>query len=99
MRCSEDDLAVTLRRYTDLIVTLASASQVNVLTGGDTIPQGCAISTVSAKCEVHMMLKVGVVTDCMLIIGDFNDGCVFFIMNIIMNIICFPVISPIVISC
>ena len=57
LRCSDDDSAAVLKSYEDLIRTLGSGEAVNVITT-ETPPEGCAISTVSAKCEVHMMLKV-----------------------------------------
>ena len=57
LRCSDEQSADVLQKYTDLIKTLGSGSDVIVMTS-ETPPQGCAIRTVSAKCEVHMMLKV-----------------------------------------
>ena len=61
IKCSEGGEGATLSKYTDLIMTLGSGIQVHIVTGGEGPPQGCAISTVSAKCEVHMLLKVSVV--------------------------------------
>ena len=46
-----------MRDFEDLIRVLGSGQEVKVITE-ETPPEGCAISTVSAKCEVHMMLKV-----------------------------------------
>lgn len=57
LKCSDDESADILRSLDDLITVLGSALEVRVITD-DTAPQGCAILTVSAKCEVHMMLKV-----------------------------------------
>ncbi len=57
IHCSEDQSAAVLRDNSPLISTLASAQDVNVFTV-ERPPHGCAVSTVSATCEVHMMLKV-----------------------------------------
>ncbi len=64
VRCADDASAGVLRNYTDLLQTLCSASGVHVTSAAaleGAPPEGCAISTVSARCEVHMMLKVGCV--------------------------------------
>ena len=58
LRCVDDASAGVLNHYRDLFQTLASAQQVHIVTSQQP-PEGCAISTVSARCEVHMMLKVG----------------------------------------
>ncbi len=55
--CSDGSSATVLTNYTEVIGTLGSASAVNVVTT-EQIPEGCAILTVSDRCEVHMMLKV-----------------------------------------
>ena len=57
LRCADEASADVLNHYRDLFQTLANAQGVNILTNQQP-PEGCAISTVSAKCEVHMMLKV-----------------------------------------
>ena len=58
LKCSDAASATTVSKYVDLMSNLGSASQVVVLTA-EGAPEGCAIQTVSARCEVHMMLKVG----------------------------------------
>lgn len=58
IKCSDDELARTTERYTDLIQTLTSSSSANVLSADGHAPLGCAIQTVSARCEVHLLLKV-----------------------------------------
>ena len=61
IKCTEEGLSTSLMKYTDLLVTLGSAADVSILTGEEP-PSGCAISTVSAFCEVHMMLKVNIIS-------------------------------------
>ena len=58
LKCSDETTAATLRNFVELIRTLGSGAEVSVLMT-EQAPEGCAISTVSAKCEMHMMLKVG----------------------------------------
>ena len=60
IRCSDAQSEATLRRFSELIVTLGSGAAVSISSGNSLIPPGCAMSTVSARCEVHMMLKVRV---------------------------------------
>ncbi len=59
LKCSDSSSAAVLEHYTDLIQNLASGEKILILTDSQP-PEGCAISTVSARCEVHMMLKVSV---------------------------------------
>ncbi len=59
LKCSDSSSAAVLEHYTDLIQNLASGEKISILTDSQP-PEGCAISTVSARCEVHMMLKVNV---------------------------------------
>lgn len=56
LRCSDDETAAIMTKFSDLILTLASGEEVKVIMS-DLPPEGCAMSTVSAKCEIHMMLK------------------------------------------
>ena len=58
VRCLDAETAATLTRHTQLVCTLATAQTLKVAASNDVVPAGCAMSTVSAKCEVHMMLKV-----------------------------------------
>ena len=58
LKCSDQPTETTLKSFVELIRTLGSGAEVTILTTQQP-PEGCAISTVSAKCEVHMMLKVG----------------------------------------
>ena len=57
LRCADETSADVLNHHRDLFQTLANAQAIHILTNQHP-PEGCAISTVSAKCEVHMMLKV-----------------------------------------
>jgi valyl-tRNA synthetase len=56
VKCADEDSASSLKNFTDVIQTLASASNVHMLTT-ELPPIGCAIQTISAKCEVHLLLK------------------------------------------
>ncbi|XP_071489164.1 valine--tRNA ligase-like [Diadema antillarum] len=56
LKCSDQDIATLLSPYADTVKTLTTSSAVNLLVG-DTPPSGCAMATVSDKCEVHMLLK------------------------------------------
>jgi len=56
VKCSDADSAAMLNSYTDLMQTLASAGSVHILTT-EQPPVGCAIQTISAKFEVHLLLK------------------------------------------
>ena len=58
IKCIDDTTAILLRGYTDLIVTLATASNVTMTIDAADIPTGGAMTTVSPKCDVHMMLQV-----------------------------------------
>jgi hypothetical protein len=57
LKCDTTETSSTLKAYSDLIITLTFSSSLNVLVG-ETPPEGCAVQTVSAKCECHIMLKV-----------------------------------------
>ncbi|XP_002732116.2 valine--tRNA ligase [Saccoglossus kowalevskii] len=58
LRCSTTSVSEMLQPYNFVIQTLGSVSTIHHIPadGGD-IPSGCAISTVSDKCEVHLLLK------------------------------------------
>ena len=64
IRCSDVQSAEVLQKYTNLIKTLASGADVKITTL-ESPPQGCAVRTVSDKCEVHMMLKVSLSIMCL----------------------------------
>ena len=57
LRCSDDATISTLRTYESLITTLANTSAVHYLRE-EMPPAGCAMLTVSAHCEAHILLKV-----------------------------------------
>ncbi|XP_074654365.1 valine--tRNA ligase-like [Tubulanus polymorphus] len=57
LKCHDDDTVLLLQQYTDVIATLSNSSAIDVLGDSAAVPLGCAIYTVSAKCEVHLMLK------------------------------------------
>lgn len=57
LKCSDEDSASVLRDFTGLISNLSIASSVNIMTS-EAPPEGCAMTTASSKCEVHIMLKV-----------------------------------------
>jgi valyl-tRNA synthetase len=57
MVCSNDTYAVVCK-YQSAVCTLAYCSKVEFCTSP---PPGCAILTVSDKCEVHLLLRVCVV--------------------------------------
>ncbi|XP_037080211.1 valine--tRNA ligase-like isoform X2 [Pollicipes pollicipes] len=54
LRCSEPETAAVLRRLAAAVATLSYSSRVEV---NAEPPAGCAISTVSDKCEAHLLLK------------------------------------------
>nr|KAG5705773.1 hypothetical protein BaRGS_027432 [Batillaria attramentaria] len=56
LRCSDQATVTTLKTYENLIVTLANASAVHFLQE-EMPPAGCAMLTVSAHCEAHILLK------------------------------------------
>lgn len=58
LKCSDGESAATLGQFQDLISTLGSSDTIHIYTT-EQPPEGCAISTVSATCEIHMLLKVG----------------------------------------
>ena len=57
LRCSDDATISMLRTYESLITTLANTSTVHYLRE-EMPPAGCAMLTVSAHCEAHVLLKV-----------------------------------------
>jgi len=57
IRCFEASLSEKLKQFSDLICTLSTSSAVTFLEAAEQPPVGCAIQTVSAKCEVHLLLK------------------------------------------
>ena len=57
IKCSDESVAEILLKFTSLIKTLANAAEIVIQCDGEA-PGGCTIATVSAKCEVHMLLKV-----------------------------------------
>lgn len=56
IRCSDEETAKLVQKHTDTIKVITLAGDVRVLTG-ETPPAGCAVQTVSAKCETHFMIK------------------------------------------
>src|SRR6218665_2194375 len=58
IKCSDDESANVLKSSIELLKTLTSSQTVEVLSSSQHPPLGCAIQTISAKCEVHLMLKV-----------------------------------------
>lgn len=58
LQCTDVETRELLSHYTDVIATLTNASAVIVQTTVEKPPpEGCAVMTVSTKCEVHMLLK------------------------------------------
>ena len=55
--CSDDQSANILTSFSDVIESFTSSSHVHISTNQQP-PQGCVIATVSAKCEIHLLLKV-----------------------------------------
>ncbi|WAR22740.1 SYVC-like protein [Mya arenaria] len=56
VRCSDEETATLLRTHTDLIQVTTLAGEVKVMVD-EAPPKGCAVQTVSAKCETHFMIK------------------------------------------
>ncbi|XP_041371023.1 valine--tRNA ligase-like [Gigantopelta aegis] len=56
LKCSDEETANTLQAFTEKIQTLSNSSSIVILVNQDP-PVGCCMSTVSAKCETHIMLK------------------------------------------
>ncbi|XP_013380246.1 valine--tRNA ligase [Lingula anatina] len=56
LRLHDEPTAAMLQKYSDVIQTLSSSSAVTIQVEGE-VPQGCAVNTVNAQCEAHMMLK------------------------------------------
>ena len=57
LKCSDEETANLLCTHPDLIQVLSLTSAVNIIVN-DTPPVGCAVQTVSAKCETHLVIKV-----------------------------------------
>ena len=74
LKCSDEETANLLRTHPDLIQVLSLTSAVNIMVD-QTPPVGCAVQTVSAKCETHLMIKVSLSTLC--ILGNFACFFVF----------------------
>nr|CAD7424685.1 unnamed protein product [Timema monikensis] len=53
--CSDGGVSATVGKFQSALSTLAYCSKVEV--NPDSLPSGCAILTVSDKCEVHLLLK------------------------------------------
>lgn len=56
LRCSDEMTVTTLKTFENLIAILANASAVHFLQS-EKPPAGCAMLTVSAHCEAHILLK------------------------------------------
>ncbi|BFZ05935.1 hypothetical protein BsWGS_08973 [Bradybaena similaris] len=56
LKCADNETASSLSQFEDVISTMVNTSSISILVNTDP-PQGCAMSTVSAKCETHLMLK------------------------------------------
>ncbi|XP_046570599.1 valine--tRNA ligase-like [Haliotis rubra] len=56
VKCTDEDTSSKVKLFTDVIQTLTNSSAVHVLVS-DSVPDGCAMLTVSSKCEAHLMLK------------------------------------------
>lgn len=56
LKCSDEETANLLRTHPDLIQVLSLTSAVNIMVD-QMPPVGCAVQTVSAKCETHLMIK------------------------------------------
>ncbi|KAL4237118.1 Valine--tRNA ligase [Mactra antiquata] len=54
--CSDEETANLVRTHSDLIQLCSLSSCVEIMTD-KTPPKGCAVQTVSAKCETHFMIK------------------------------------------
>lgn len=57
VKCSDGETASLVKTYVDLIQGTSLSGSVHILTT-ETPPTGCAVQTVSAKCETHFMIKV-----------------------------------------
>lgn len=56
LRCSDDATISTLKTYENLVETLANTAHIHYLKE-ELPPAGCAMLTVSAHCEAHILLK------------------------------------------
>ncbi|GFS27181.1 valine--tRNA ligase [Elysia marginata] len=58
LKCSDRETAETVGSFQDVVSTMCNTSNLTILEGdGQEPPQGCAMATVSARCETHLMLK------------------------------------------
>nr|CAB3267596.1 valine--tRNA ligase-like [Phallusia mammillata] len=57
VHCTDDDKAGVATEYSTIIQTLSYSSKVEVLTGDNKPPPGCAVAIVNDKCDVNLMLK------------------------------------------
>ncbi|XP_012938411.1 valine--tRNA ligase [Aplysia californica] len=55
LKCADDATSQMLGSYEELISTMCNTSSISCSTTDP--PSGCAMSTVSARCETHLMLK------------------------------------------
>lgn len=55
LSCTDEDLTAVLHEYLLEIKTLAHWNRITV---NEQPPAGCAILTVSDKCQIHLFLKV-----------------------------------------
>lgn len=53
---SDQSLASTVSKFTDTACTLSSSESIHVVSE-EKPPKGCAVATVSDKCEIHVLLK------------------------------------------
>ncbi|KAK3087210.1 hypothetical protein FSP39_003149 [Pinctada imbricata] len=56
LKCMDQKTANTLQPYSAMIQVMTNSSHVTLGEGLD-VPEGCAMQTVSNKCETHLMLK------------------------------------------
>ncbi|CAH1785803.1 unnamed protein product [Owenia fusiformis] len=57
LHCDNSNIGETLSKHTEVIKTLSSAGGVEILAESSPVPEGCAIASVSANCQVYMKLK------------------------------------------
>jgi len=57
VRCSDEETAKLVQTHLDLIQVTTLSSEVKVIIN-DAPPTGCAVQTISSKCETHFMIKV-----------------------------------------
>ncbi len=54
VKCTDEEMSRIMREFRNEIETLCYCSKVEIVTE---VPQGCAILSINAQCEVHLMLK------------------------------------------